>query len=153
MKSLPHTFSCFVCGEANPLGLNLRFETDGKRVLTHFVPRAEHIGFKQTVHGGLVATVLDEAMVWACATQTKRFAFCAELNIRYRHPLRPGARYTAMAELTVNRRDKVFEARGELSDALGVVCAVSSGKYIPVPAEQAAAMSADFVTVPDWFGQ
>ena len=26
MRELPHTHSCFVCGEANPLGLKLRFE-------------------------------------------------------------------------------------------------------------------------------
>jgi hypothetical protein len=27
--------------------------------------------------------LLDEIMVWACAVQTKRFAFCAELNVRF----------------------------------------------------------------------
>ena len=27
MKLLPHTRSCFVCGESNPAGLKLRFET------------------------------------------------------------------------------------------------------------------------------
>ena len=56
MKLLPHTRSCFVCGEANPAGLKLRFETDGRLVQTCFVPRPEHVGFRQTVHGGLVAT-------------------------------------------------------------------------------------------------
>jgi acyl-coenzyme A thioesterase PaaI-like protein len=63
MRMLPHTRSCFVCGESNPAGLNLRFETDGRTVQTRFVPRAEHIGFRQTVHGGLTATLLDEIMV------------------------------------------------------------------------------------------
>src|SRR6185436_2207270 len=67
MKELPHTRSCFVCGESNSAGLNLRFETDGRIVQAHFVPRLEHVGFKATVHGGLIATVLDEIMVWACA--------------------------------------------------------------------------------------
>ena len=28
-------------------------------------------------------------MVWACAVQVKRFAFCAELNVRFIQPLRP----------------------------------------------------------------
>src|SRR5512133_3324230 len=83
MKELPHTHSCFVCGDANPNGLKLRFETDGKLVKARFVPRAEHAGFRQTVHGGLVATLLDEIMVWACAVQTRRFAFSAELVVRY----------------------------------------------------------------------
>ena len=63
MKPLPHTHSCFVCGESNPLGLKLRFQTDGRLVHARFVPLPEHIGFKQTVHGGLIATVLDEIMV------------------------------------------------------------------------------------------
>ena len=89
MKLLPHTRSCFVCGEANPAGLKLRFETDGRVVQTRFVPRAEHVGFRQTVHGGLIATLLDEIMVWACAVQTKRFAFCAELSVRFIGLVRP----------------------------------------------------------------
>src|SRR5215475_13925053 len=87
MQALPHTRSCFVCGEANPLGLKMRFETDGKIVHAKFSPRPEHIGFKGVVHGGLIATVLDEIMVWACAVQTKRFAFCAEMNVRFLNPM------------------------------------------------------------------
>jgi acyl-coenzyme A thioesterase PaaI-like protein len=72
MRKLPHTHSCFVCGESNPAGLNLRFETDGRVVRARFTPRVEHVGFKQVVHGGIIATVLDEIMVWACAVPTKQ---------------------------------------------------------------------------------
>src|SRR5215216_5539814 len=100
MKFLPHTHSCFVCGESNPAGLNLRFETDGRIVRAGFTPRPEHIGFKQVVHGGIIATVLDEIMVWACAVSVKRFAFCAELNVRFANPVRPGEPVIATAELT-----------------------------------------------------
>ena len=54
MKTLPHTHSCFVCGESNASGLKLLFKTDGKIVHSRFTPREEHIGFKQVVHGGLL---------------------------------------------------------------------------------------------------
>src|SRR2546430_16646152 len=64
MLKLPHTKSCFVCGLNNPLGLKLDFETDGQNVRARFVPRTEHVGFRETVHGGLISTVLGEAMVW-----------------------------------------------------------------------------------------
>src|ERR1043166_7562515 len=67
MRTLPHTHSCFVCGESNPVGLKLRFETDGRIVQTRFVPRAEHVGFRQTVHRGIIATLLDQIMAWAGA--------------------------------------------------------------------------------------
>jgi uncharacterized protein (TIGR00369 family) len=154
MKLLPHTRSCFVCGESNPAGLKLRFETDGRLVQTHFVPRAEHVGFRQTVHGGLTATLLDEIMVWACAVQTKRFAFCAELKVRFLNPVRPGEALVASGELVSNRRGKLFEARAELRDQAGRVLASASGKYLPIKPGEVADMVTDFVEDPGWvFGK
>jgi|ERR1051326_573163 uncharacterized protein (TIGR00369 family) len=150
MKTLPHTHSCFVCGESNPIGLKLRFETDGRTVQTRFVPRPEHVGFRQTVHGGLIATLLDEMMVWACAVQTKRFAFCAELNVRFQSPLRPGEEVLATAELVENRRGRIFEAKGELRNRKGAVFASATGKYLPIKEELAAEMATDFVGEPNW---
>ena len=150
MKQLPHTRSCFVCGEANPAGLNLRFETDGRLVQTRFVPRAEHVGFRQTVHGGLIATLLDEIMVWACAVQAKRFAFSAELNVRFLGPVRPNEEVVAISELVSNRRDKLFEARAELRDRSGRALATATGKYLPIKVADAAEMATDFVEDPGW---
>ena len=148
MKTLPHTHSCFVCGESNPIGLKLRFETDGNIVRTQFVPRPEHVGFRKTVHGGIIATLLDEIMVWACAVQTKRFAFCAELNVRFQNPLRPGEEVLAIAELVENRRGKIFEAKGELRNEAGALLASATGKYLPIKEDLAAEMAEDFVG--DW---
>jgi uncharacterized protein (TIGR00369 family) len=150
MKLLPHTRSCFVCGESNPIGLNLRFETDGRRVESRFSPRPEHIGFKQTLHGGLIATLLDEAMVWACAVQTRRFAFCAELTVRYLQPARPDMSLVATAELVENRRNKIFEAKAELHNDAGNLLVTATGKYMPVQLAEAAEMAADFVDDAGW---
>jgi len=145
MRTLPHTHSCFVCGESNPIGLRLRFETDGKLVQSHFTPRAEHIGFRQTVHGGLIATILDEIMVWACAVATKKFAYCAELNVRFVQPMRPNEEVIAQAELTSNRRNKIFEAKGELRHRGGRVLATATGKYLPIPPISEAELAEDLI--------
>ncbi len=150
MQKLPHTRGCFVCGESNPAGLNLRFETDGRLVQTRFVPRAEHVGFKRTIHGGLISTLLDEAMVWACAVQTRRFAFCGELNVRFLHPAAPGQALLASAELVANRRDRIFEAKAELRDETGRVLATATGKYLPIKGADTAEMATDFVDDPTW---
>jgi uncharacterized protein (TIGR00369 family) len=150
MKELPHTHSCFVCGESNPLGLRLRFETDGRIVQTRFTPRAEYVGFKGVVHGGIISTLLDEIMVWACAVQTKRFAYCAELTVRFVTPLRPGEEIVARGELIANRRDKIFEAKAELRNAVGEIVAKSAGKYLPVKAKDIVDMATDFVGNANW---
>ena len=150
MRALPHTHSCFVCGESNPAGLNLRFETDGRVVHARFTPRAEHIGFREVVHGGIIATLLDEIMVWACAVQAKQFAYCAELNVRFLKSARPGEETVASAELVENRKNKIFEAKAELKNLAGEVLASATGKYLPVKAAEAAGMATDFVDDPRW---
>jgi acyl-coenzyme A thioesterase PaaI-like protein len=150
MKELPHTRSCFVCGESNPAGLKLRFETDGQIVRTRFVPGAEHVGFRQTVHGGLIASLLDEAMVWACAVQAKQFAYCAELRVRYVHSVRPQEPALVEARMTANRRGRVYEANAELRSKGGRVLATATGKYLPIQHADAATMATDFVGDPGW---
>jgi uncharacterized protein (TIGR00369 family) len=125
--------------------LNLDFSTDGSAVKALYRPRAEHVGFKQTVHGGILATLLDEAMVWACGVKTGRFAFCAEFTVRFLRPVRPGEEITVIGELAQNRRDKLFEARGELRNPDQEQVAVATGKYIPVPEETLSPMLDDFV--------
>jgi uncharacterized protein (TIGR00369 family) len=148
MKQLPHTHSCFVCGESNAIGLNLRFEAEGNVVRTRFTPRPEHIGFKQVVHGGIIATVLDEIMVWACAVQTKQFAYCAEMSVRFLKPLRPGEEVEVIAELAANRRNRIFEAKGEVRDKTGNILATSTGKYLPLKGGDLTDMAEDFVGNP-----
>jgi len=150
MQTLPHTRSCFVCGEANPLGLKLRFETDGQLVHATFSPRPEHIGFKGVVHGGLIATVLDEIMVWACAVPTRRFAFCAEMNVRYLNPVPPGAVVHLTGELTANRKGRIFEAKGMAQAAGGLMLAEATGKYLPIKNVNVAELAADFVGDAAW---
>jgi acyl-coenzyme A thioesterase PaaI-like protein len=142
---LPHTHSCFVCGESNAHGLRLRFTTDGQHVHTRFTPRADHIGFKAVTHGGLLATVLDEIMVWAVAVGTRRFAYCAELTVRFHQPAKVDAELLATGELVSNRRGKLFEAKAELRDASGQVVATATGKYLPVPAGEIPAMLTEMV--------
>lgn len=150
MRTLPHTRSCFVCGEANPLGLRLRFETDGQLVHATFTPRPEHVGFKGVVHGGITATVLDEIMVWACAVPTRRFAYCAEMQVRYLHPINPGMVVHLTGALTANRKNRIFEASGTALSENGLILAEATGKYLPVKHGNVAEMAGDFVGDARW---
>src|ERR1041385_3619290 len=150
MRVLPHTRSCFVCGESNPIGFNLRFESDGRIVTARFVPRPEHAGFREVVHGGLIGTLLDEAMVWACAVQTRQFSYCAELNVRFLSPLKPAQSAIISAELVSNRKGRIFEAKAGLKSESGVSLATSTGKYLPIKEVDAKILAQDFVDTGTW---
>ncbi len=150
MRELPHTRSCFVCGEANSQGLRLRFETDGRVVRTRFTPGIQHAGFQGVVHGGILATVLDEIMVWACAVQARKFGFCAEMTVRFQRPAAPGIEVLAEAELVANRRGRVFEAKAELRNEAGEVVATATGKYMPIREADMAELQRDMVGDLNW---
>ena len=150
MKPLPHTYSCFCCGEANAAGLRLQLETDGSIVQTCFQFKREHTGFKGVVHGGLVATVLDEVMAWACAVGAGRFAFSAELTVRFPKSVAPGVTLVATAGLVANRRNKIFETKSTLCDSSGAVLAEATGKYLPVRADALPQMATDLLGNADW---
>ncbi|MGB0578507.1 MAG: PaaI family thioesterase [Limisphaerales bacterium] len=151
MPELPHTHSCFVCGEKNPLGLNLRFHDEGENIVSAtFTPRREHIGFQNVTHGGVLATVLDEIMVWACAVATRRFAYCAEMTTRFHQPAPPGEELTVTSELTTNRRNRIFEAKAEIRTANQDLVAEGTGKYLPIKTDQIPAMLQDVVGDISW---
>lgn len=145
MKELPHTHSCFVCGDANPLGMKLRFHDNGTDVRTAFTPSPEHVGFKDVIHGGLLATVMDEIMVWACAARTRRFAYCAEMNVRFLRPVVPAQELTVVGRLTEDRRGRIFLASSEVRDGSGAVCVTATGKYMPIKEAEMEGLSVDLV--------
>lgn len=150
MKELPHTHSCFVCGESNPHGLKMRFHAEGRLVTAKFRPCAEHVGFKGVVHGGLTATVLDEIMVWACVVATRKFAFCAELKIRYLRPLAPGEEVVVTSELVTDHKGRILEAKAAMHNAAGKILVQATGKYMPLKEVDASEMVRDFIGDPSW---
>ena len=94
---------CFACGVRNPIGLKLQFEIlPGKRLRTVWTPRPEHTGFQDIVHGGLVATVLDEVMIRLLYALGIR-AVTAELTTRLVKPLRSGHAYRFESRLVEDK--------------------------------------------------
>ncbi|MDJ0924966.1 MAG: PaaI family thioesterase, partial [Acidimicrobiia bacterium] len=57
---------CFGCGQSNPIGLGLTdFHSSEGVVSARFTPRSDYHGFSDLLHGGIVATALDEIMAWS----------------------------------------------------------------------------------------
>ena len=53
---------CFVCGPTNSQGLRIEFRLDGDVCRAAFVPGEYHVGWDQTVHGGIIFCALDDVM-------------------------------------------------------------------------------------------
>lgn len=103
---------CFACGAANDSGLNLEFESleDGS-VTALYVPQERHQGWPNVLHGGIVATLLDEAAAYVAYARGQHAA-TARLNVRYSRaaPLDTPLRVTATL-VKDTRRMLTIEAR------------------------------------------
>jgi uncharacterized protein (TIGR00369 family) len=76
---------CFVCGSKNQSGLHLTFTLDGSTMRTVFTPQKNHQGFANIVHGGIIATVLDEIML-NLLYRMGIPAVTGELQVRFLNP-------------------------------------------------------------------
>jgi acyl-coenzyme A thioesterase PaaI-like protein len=138
LLQLPHTAGCLVCGRDNPHGLKLDLHVDlgSGNVTVNFTPRPEHIGFEGIVHGGVIATVLDEAMVWCATWAGRRFCVCGELTTRFRREAAVGRALVITAKVDSNR-PRLIVTTAEVRDVQsGEVVAAGTAKYVPVPPDR-----------------
>ena len=146
MLELPHTHGCLVCGRQNPFGLKLSLfvETDTGVVSVDFAPRAEDIGFDGIVHGGMLATVIDEAMVWAATWSGRRFCVCGEMSVRFKRPARVGEPLRLEARVEFARPKLISTMATVRATDKTVVCA-GEGKFVPMAREHSDTVVSTFI--------
>ena len=84
---------CFVCGKDNPRGfkIQVRYLDDLLAAETELAIPREYQGWADVIHGGILATLLDELMahaVWHFAGP----GLTLGLEVRFHKPLKPGER-------------------------------------------------------------
>jgi len=121
---------CFACGRDNPAGLRLHWTISGNVTETTFVPQRVHQGWKGIVHGGILATVLDEAMT-RLAWQVFGNAVTGEITVRFVKPARVGDTLAVRGEVGTIEGRKI-PARAEIRDSAGDIVAEATGKAIRV---------------------
>ncbi len=121
---------CFVCGPKNPLGLKIPFEVDraAKTIRCEFTPGPEYQGFQGITHGGIITTLLDEAMV-KLAFELGISAVTASIEVRFVAPLFSGERVDILATIEKEGK-KLIEASAEAVTTDGKTMAKATAKLI-----------------------
>ncbi|MFI5273473.1 MAG: PaaI family thioesterase [Ktedonobacterales bacterium] len=126
---------CFACGVRNDIGLHLSFVLEGDEIVTEFTASQAFQGFPGVVHGGILATLLDETLN-RTAMAEGRMMMTGRLDVRYRTaaPVGRALRVSARARAS---RARMVQAEGEirLKDAPHTVIATAEGIFLPVTPE------------------
>jgi uncharacterized protein (TIGR00369 family) len=124
---------CFGCGPGNPTGLQLEFmlAQDGSVVcLTEIPDRFDgHPGY---LHGGVIATLLDEAMSKAVRARGLS-AMTGRLEIDYLRPVPSGAPLRMEGHI-VRSEGRKHWAEARILNARGTALAQAKGIFIEVRA-------------------
>ncbi len=122
---------CFGCGPANPIGLGLDDFVRNEAVVTaSFSPVEDFNGFAEVLHGGVVATALDEVMAWTAILVEGVMVVTGTLDLRFRKPAPVAATFDLRGEL-LERRGRRLMIQGSMSDN-GKVVADANGMFLAV---------------------
>ncbi|MCG6910012.1 MAG: PaaI family thioesterase [Deltaproteobacteria bacterium] len=131
LKKLPNTdtHNCFACSPANAAGLQMTFFTDEERVYSHIaVP--EHMGsWHRIVHGGILATILDETMGWAGIYLLEQLTLTKTMTVNFDKAAVVGETLHAegWVEKRIGKREAVI--RATIANAGNETCADAKGVF------------------------
>ncbi len=123
---------CFVCGTDNPGGLHLKFQIDPKaqRLRTTFVPSDIYQGWDGIVHGGILSTLLDEAVA-KLAYELGYGAVTVKLTVTFRRPAKIHQPLHVFGQL--NRiTNRVIEGYSRIEDDEGNLVAEGEARLIRI---------------------
>jgi len=120
---------CFACGQSNPRGLQLKdFKFDGTHYSVTWQPSRYYQGWAEILHGGIVATLLDEVMTRLLSEQGINAA-TARLCVRYHQAAPLRQQLVAQAWVTA-AKGRFFETAAELLVPDGTLVASAEAKFL-----------------------
>lgn len=127
-----HTNSktCFACGANNPSGLKMEFyDLEDGSIAALVTAKSDHMSYPGTLHGGIVATILDEALGRSTFTlEPDTWCVTLEVTVKYKKPV-PYDVELRVAARVVEDREKVFICEGEVLLPDDSVAAAARGVY------------------------
>jgi uncharacterized protein (TIGR00369 family) len=131
------TSLCFVCGKNNSIGLHAHFyNLDDGGICAEFTPREEHQSYPGRVHGGILASLLDEAIGRAMQNDHPEiWGVTVELQLKYRKPVPIDVPVKMLAHIT-KYSTRIFEGEGQIILEDGTVAVEAFGRYVCLPVDK-----------------
>jgi uncharacterized protein (TIGR00369 family) len=121
---------CFVCGKDNPHGMRLNFSLDRERnhFVSHFRLSKRYTGPPGHCHGGIIATILDDAMSKLNKLRDV-IAATSRMTVEYHRPVPLNKRLKVESQ-EISKRGRRLTRIAEIIDEKGTVLARSRGVFV-----------------------
>ena len=124
---------CFACGKENPFGLQVNpdIAPDGARVTIECTPPGHFQGWANVIHGGILSTLLDEAITYVGIASFDCPAVTAQLEIKFKKPAMTGDKLIVTAN-RVKMSKRLIEVEAHIDSEGGERIVEGSGKVMKV---------------------
>jgi acyl-coenzyme A thioesterase PaaI-like protein len=131
LTSIPNSAdqTCFGCGARNPHGLHMQFFTDGERVYSFMTVPETMTGWDRTVHGGILATILDEIMGWSVIYLLKKIGMTQSIKIDFHKAVDARERLTIVSGIREKRSERSATMAGSIYDSRDTLCVEATGDF------------------------
>ena len=117
--------NCFGCSPRNDSGMGMAFYINQSRdsVLSWYSVPDHLCGWGEMVHGGIVSTMLDEAMGWACVSILGRLPLSKSIEVAFLKPLWVGKPIRVRGKVQEIKSDREAVMQGFIYDNRDEICA------------------------------
>ncbi|UCZ56082.1 UbiX family flavin prenyltransferase [Desulfurispirillum indicum] len=128
--ALDDAVGCFACGQHNTVGLQLQFEVDAQELQSQAGLRLSKAfaSYDGIIHGGILSTVLDEAMGKIPASLGHPMVTC-DLQVKFLRPLRVLQQAYVTGSFT-HRKWKTGRGESTITCGRGDVIATATGRFL-----------------------
>ncbi|MGB8359116.1 MAG: PaaI family thioesterase [Bacteroidales bacterium] len=129
----PHQNLCFGCGPENAAGLKLTFEEDDEKLYARWQPLIHFQGYVNVLHGGIIATLLDEVGAWCINVKAGTSGVTSSMTVRYLKPVYISKGTVSIEASLISRGEKSATLLCSLFDGEGKKCAEADLDYFIYP--------------------
>ncbi len=126
---------CFVCGRESKYGLHLSIQDGGGWSYCEWTVQPDYVGYKNVLHGGIIASILDDMMAHALYYKDIDVV-TAHLTLDYMEPIYVGDRIVCEAKVLAFGEGRSIHTRATVKkkgkvavEASAVMVIVEKGKF------------------------
>jgi uncharacterized protein (TIGR00369 family) len=133
MKLMKRYPNCFICGDKNPIGLNVPFYVKDQKVVAEYTAGRHFEGYKDILHGGILSALLDEVMIRSVLA-LGIYALTSEIKVKFKKIVKIGDKLFLEGRM-IEDKGRILLAEGKITNQENEVVAEGEGKFFKAQGE------------------